>query len=553
MAPDTPPADGGNGSTLRRDATALVVIWWAALLIAVLAWRPLTPVDETRYASVAWEMWLSGDPISLRLNGALYGDKPPLLFWLINLGWLLFGPVAWWPRVLTALFALGTLAMARRLARQLAPGHPDVVAMTVMVMGSSLFWIAFTGAVMFDTVLSFFVVLGISAVFRAADDGRWRHWLAVGAAIGLGILTKGPVALLHILPLALLAPWWRQRAAAQVRSHRGWAHWYGGVGLALLVASAIALAWAVPAAQAGGDAFGRDIFWSQTFDRVATTSHHLRPAWFYGPAVLLLMLPWPLCAAVWRGVVTVARRPGAAPSLRPVLAWLLPVVVAFSLFRGKQVQYLLPEAVGLGFVVACALSASSAVRRWESWLVAAALAAGAAAVVAVAVEVAGSAAIGVGVALAVGIALAAGWHGSGKPVRAVAVTGSATVAIVVALLGGPLRAASAGYDMRPVGRHLAALQTAGHPVAHFGKYHGQYQFVGRLRDSLVVIRDAARLREWAAAHPQGRVVVYSREPPPTGAGAEFVHRFRRQYVSVWRGADLVRADDRGFRHAGTEP
>jgi len=544
MTPDAPPA---NGATLRRDATVLVVIWWAALLMAVLAWRPLTPVDETRYASVAWEMWLSGDPISLRLNGALYGDKPPLLFWLINLGWLLFGPVAWWPRLLTALFALGTLAMVRRLAQQLAPGRADVVAMTVMVVGSSLFWIAFTGAVMFDTVLSFFVVLGISAVFRAADDDRWRHWLTVGAAVGLGILTKGPVALLHVLPLALLAPWWRPRAAAQARG--SWARWYGGVALALLVASAIALAWAVPAARAGGDAFGRNIFWSQTFDRVATTSHHLRSAWFYGPAVLLLMLPWPLCAAVWRGVVAVARRPAAAPSLRPVLAWLLPVVVAFSLFRGKQVQYLLPEAVGFGFIVACALSASSAVRRWESWLVAAALAAGAAAAVAVAVEIAGSAAIGLGAMLAVGVALAAGWYGNGEPVRAVAVTGSAMVALVVALLGGPLRAASAGYDMRPVGQHLAALQAAGHPVAHFGKYHGQYQFVGRLRDSLVVIDDAARLREWAAAHPQGRVVVYSREPPPTGA--EFVQRFRRQYVSVWRAEDLVRADDKGFRHAGS--
>ena len=76
-------------------------------MAAVLAWRPLTAVDETRYATVAWEMWLSGDAISLHLNGALYGDKPPLLFWLINLGWWVAGPSAWWPQLLTSLFALG--------------------------------------------------------------------------------------------------------------------------------------------------------------------------------------------------------------------------------------------------------------------------------------------------------------------------------------------------------------------------------------------------------------------------------------------------------------
>ena len=67
----------------RRHALLLVGLWCAALLAAVVALRPLTPVDETRYATVAWEMWNSGDWLQLRLNGELYGHKPPLLFWLI--------------------------------------------------------------------------------------------------------------------------------------------------------------------------------------------------------------------------------------------------------------------------------------------------------------------------------------------------------------------------------------------------------------------------------------------------------------------------------------
>ena len=49
--------------------------------------RPLWPVDETRYASVAWEMWLRGDFLVPYVNGEPYSHKPPLLFWLIQLGW----------------------------------------------------------------------------------------------------------------------------------------------------------------------------------------------------------------------------------------------------------------------------------------------------------------------------------------------------------------------------------------------------------------------------------------------------------------------------------
>ena len=38
----------------------LIAVWLVILLTALLT-RPLLPVDETRYASVAWEMWSRGD------------------------------------------------------------------------------------------------------------------------------------------------------------------------------------------------------------------------------------------------------------------------------------------------------------------------------------------------------------------------------------------------------------------------------------------------------------------------------------------------------------
>ncbi len=62
-----------------------------AIVLVLLSLRPLLPIDETRYLSVAWEMWLGGSKSVPHLNGEIYTHKPPLLFWLINLVWQITG------------------------------------------------------------------------------------------------------------------------------------------------------------------------------------------------------------------------------------------------------------------------------------------------------------------------------------------------------------------------------------------------------------------------------------------------------------------------------
>jgi 4-amino-4-deoxy-L-arabinose transferase-like glycosyltransferase len=542
----------------RRHALALAALWWALLMAAVIAFRPLSPVDETRYATVAWEMWQSGDWLSLRLNGALYGDKPPLLFWLVNLGWWVFGPNEWWPRVLTGSFALGSLALVVILARRVAPRRDDIAAMCLLISGSSFYWMGFTGAVMFDLMLTFFVLLGVQGVAWAGAGGGLRAWLLTGLAMGLGILTKGPVALLHVLPVALLAPWWqRQAGGPSGPAQRAWGGWYRGVGLAVLTAALVALAWAVPAAVVGGEAFRREIFWNQSADRIATTVHHLQPFWFYTALLPVLMLPWLFVPAAWRGLFALGRG-GPAPGLRFVLAWLVPAFVAFSAFRGKQVQYLLPEVPAIAFVLASGLlTAGGRVRRLDAWVVA-----GLFATLALLLLVLGrqprlahlvppdqvsvlawSFAALVLAALAI---VLAPWRDC---VRAVAVIGSASVLAMAGLYAGFGRVAFEVYDLHPVSRHLAALQQAGQAIAHSGKYHGQFQFVGRLPRPLAVVEGRQPLLDWAAGQPEGRVVLYSETPLAHAAGARpgFEQKFKGRWVSVWRAADLPGLSDGWYR------
>ena len=68
---------------------------WLLLLLPVVIFLPALPIDETRYLAVAWEMHLHGNFLVPHLNGTPYSDKPPLLFWMINLGWLIAGLHVW--------------------------------------------------------------------------------------------------------------------------------------------------------------------------------------------------------------------------------------------------------------------------------------------------------------------------------------------------------------------------------------------------------------------------------------------------------------------------
>jgi hypothetical protein len=91
-------------------------------------------------------------------------------------------------------------------------------------------------------------------------------------------------------------------------------------------------------------------------------------------------------------------------------------------------------------------------------------------------------------------------------------------------------------------QRLKSLEEQGRPVAHLGKYHGQFQFLGRLSRPVASVTEDA-LAAWLVQHPDGYVVgpVYGAEylrldnalrastpaPLSPGLAAEFVQPHRR--------------------------
>ena len=483
-----------------RVQLLLGLLLLAALATVTLLTRPLMPVDETRYLGVAWEMWVRGDFLVPFKNGEAYSHKPPFLFWAIHAGWALFGVNDWWPRLVLPLFSAGALLLTNALARRLWSRHPGLGGQAALVLAGSLLWIVYSSAVMFDVMLAFWVLLGMHGALDAAA-GKRRGFAMLGLAIGMGVLTKGPVILLDLLPAAVLAPWW----------HPGlhWRRWYAGLALALLLGAAIALAWALPAGMAGGEAYRDAIFWGQTADRMVESFAHRRPFWWYLPLLPLLLFPWFVWPGLWQALVRLATT-GLDRGLRFCLAWMLPVFAAFSLVSGKQPHYLLPLVPAFALLAVRVLADRPGTRVGLPALLAAALGAG--------LIVAGSGLLDAqfparpplwpGILLV--LLAAAAWAGGRwgiPPVPNLALLGAAVLAL-------PHLAATRSfdvlYDVRPMAQAIRQVQEAGRPVVNAARYHAQYQFLGRLEAPLAEVPGAA-LGPWLAAHPDGYVVVYLRD------------------------------------------
>jgi 4-amino-4-deoxy-L-arabinose transferase-like glycosyltransferase len=520
----------------RRLAMVSPIAAWALLVGVAHALRPILPIDETRYVSVAWEMWLRGDFLVPHLNGLPYSEKPPLLFWLMHLGWWVFGVNEWWPRLVPGLFGLVNLFLAGALAHRLWPERPQATRRVPVVLLGFFLWGLYTTLIMFDMLVTFCVLLALLGLHEARLRGRAWPWAAVGAALGLGLLAKGPVALVVPLSVVLLEPWWGRGLPRPAGFGR--ARWWLGLAGAMVIAAALGLAWAIPAASAGGEAYARAILLTQMEDRIVRSIAHQRPWWWYLQLLPLLTFPYAFWPPLWKAAARM-RRVGLDTGQRFCLAWLVPGLAVFSAISGKQPHYLLPLCPAFALLAARLLEEDSTVRRRHVLPALAAMSL-------------------IGLIIAVGPSMEERFR---LPSWAPDVSSAAGVLLILAALGflvffprifpgrpaaptllglvflialhaGFARVARRAYDLEPIARHLAVLERQGRPIAFVGYYHGQFHFIGRLEQPFEVIQGGAE-HAWLLNHPRGRVIQDLHYIPPGIGQAEFTQPYRDDILAVW--------------------
>ena len=524
---------------------------WLVLVVVSLLSRSYLPIDETRYVTVAWNMYLNHDYLVPYLNGETYSHKPPLLFWLMNLGWQVFGVNDWWPRLVPSFFALGAVLITQKIAMRLWPTQEQTSHIAALILLGSGMWAVFTTATMFDMLVAFFTVLGAWGLLLAwqgqANQGQANQdqirqgWTYVVLAIAGGLLAKGPTILLQILPLAVLAPWWMGQASQQDAKKPNLKkpnlkNWYGALLLSVLLGALILLAWAIPAGIVGGPKYQHDIFWGQTADRMVKSFAHRRPIYWYLPMLPVILFPWLFALPVWRSLANI-KDYMQETGVRFCLAWFLPVFIAFSLISGKQPHYLLPIVPAFALLAARGWTTLSDVKWFDKLLPAlVGMVIGAGLLYLPTYHQHHYLAVWVlnipswaGIAMILGsVVLMLGIKNKQQYLQRVTLLG---VWAILVLYLGVIRVAGSAYDVTKISQHLKQLQDQNIPLANIGKYHGQFNFLGRMTKSPDQLAES-QLDAWFETHPNGRVIMYFDKARPLG---DLVPEYAQPYRALVAG------------------
>ena len=237
----------------------------------------------------------------------------------------------------------GALAilLTGRLSLSLWPDDRARAGLSAWGLAGGGVFLLYGSTTMFDTLLAVSVILAVTSLWSLGQGRAMPATAALGAALALGILAKGPVMLLHVLPVVASYPLWRSGSSAP-SSRR----FLFSVAAALMIAALLVAIWLVPALASGGADYRHDILWRQSAGRLVESFAHQRPFWFF-----ILLLPpflWPWgwgreAAALWSRPIESQRR--------FLLAWAGGALLAFSLISGKQVHYLIPALPGLALLL----------------------------------------------------------------------------------------------------------------------------------------------------------------------------------------------------------
>jgi len=320
------------------------VALWAVALLAPFLLRlgaaPLFDVDEGAFAEATREMLASGDFGFTTLHGAPRFDKPILVYWLQAASVAVFGLDEASLRLPSALCGWAWCLVVARFAWTRLGPRAALLAGTVAA--TSLGVLAIGRAATADALLNLLLAL--------AGLDAWRHLETRAAGplrrvylwIGLGLLAKGPVAL--VVPAGATLAW-----ALASGALRRWARAaLDPAGWAILLA--VAAPWYAYALHRHGGAFVEGFLVRHNVARYTSVLEgHRGSLGYYVAAMPLLVFPFtPLVP----GLVLRVRALFADPLSRFLLAWAAFVLVFFSLSGTKLPHYGLYGATPLFLLLA---------------------------------------------------------------------------------------------------------------------------------------------------------------------------------------------------------
>jgi len=328
---------------------------WVLLVLVPLPVREVMPPDEPRFAHQAQSMKASGEWIVPYIGDSKNVDKPPVLFWSVVIASLPFDRVnETTSRLPSAIGALVVLLLTARLGRRLW-------GVEAIAYGGAL--VALTGVEFFqkaqwcscDMTMAAFAFTAITlwseAIFGDPPPKRPAPRITLGwAAVGLGVLTKGPVALLWALFWVVAEAIARRRFRPLLRIALS-----PGVAIAFVIVGG----WIYGLGVRAGWTFVYEATIHQNLHRYANAWNSVQPWWFFGYQTPADLLPW---AAFLPAAIALAIRSTAAHgdersaiASRAAALFALFGLLFFSGSSGKRGVYVMEAFPAISLLVAAAV------------------------------------------------------------------------------------------------------------------------------------------------------------------------------------------------------
>ncbi len=156
-------------------------------------------------AVIARNMLNSGDWVTARLDGVIYLEKPPLIYWFMALSYRIFGVSDWAARLPVAIATIALALLTAAFGMWAFGKRAGFYAGLVMATCVGLF--LFTRIQIPDVMLTFTILLAMWAILRALDqeERNPRLWAAIlAASLGTGLLLKSLIGIVFPVAAGLL-------------------------------------------------------------------------------------------------------------------------------------------------------------------------------------------------------------------------------------------------------------------------------------------------------------------------------------------------------------
>jgi len=316
----------------KQIGLILLIIFSAYIFLFGLGKMALLDPDEPFYSETAREMIDRGEWLTPRIFGEPQFEKPPLYYWLTILSYKAFGINEFSARFPSAIFGILGIVGIYLLAGHLFSERTALYAS--LVMATSAEYLILARACVTDMVLCVSILYFFLFFFYAYNEERKRMYcIFCSACLALGVLTKGPVAL--VLPVFIVGLYLLIKKDFK-------AIFKFPIVTGTVVFCVISIPWYYLMYRTYGHDFISHFFGFQNITRFLHPEHRIGDVFYYYiPVVFAGFLPWSIFLP--SGVVKIFKKDKKEFSAHLfLLIWIAVFFIFFSISRSKLATYIFP-------------------------------------------------------------------------------------------------------------------------------------------------------------------------------------------------------------------